>query len=85
MRFEWNQDTDGGFRAAIGDITLYVTPDRSKRGKPARGTTWRAGVSIWCEATKTISRYGRDVYSQQVAKARDAMRLAESVYTEATP
>lgn len=82
-QFDW-QPNDAGFRAEMPDnVTLYVTPDRNKWGKPARGTTWRAGASVWNASTRTISRFGRDVYGQQVADKRAAMKLAESVYLEA--
>jgi hypothetical protein len=83
MRIDW-QKQDAGWVARIGDITLYASPDRTARfgTKAARGTKWRAGVSSWDEPTRTISRYGRDVYMQFCDSANDAMRLAEQVYNE---
>ena len=81
--FNWTQQ-DAGLRAAMPDnVALYATPDHIKFGKPARGTTWRAGASVWDEATRTMSRFGADVYGQQCASKADAMRLAERVYLAA--
>lgn len=82
MSIKWVQ-SDGIWRADIANITLYASPDRSKFGKAARGTKWRAGVSSWDASTRTISRFGRDVYGQVCDSAKEAMKLAEEVYREA--
>lgn len=66
-----------------GDIRLWVVPKDMRYGKAARGTKWRAGVSIWDERTRTMSRFGRDVYMEICPTFKDAMRLAELVYKEA--
>ena len=83
MRIDW-QKIDAGWQARIGNITLYVLPNHTTRfgTKAARGTKWHAGVSSWDEPTRTISRYGRDVYMQLCDSAKEAMRLAEEVYEE---
>lgn len=88
-QFDWQKDGayGAGHRATMpGEITLYVTPDRTQAfgSKPARGTTWRAGASQWDEATRTISRYGRDEYGIQYKTAKDAMAAAERIYLEVT-
>ncbi len=84
MNIEWTQDaySKPGFVAHIGNITLGVSPDRIKFGKPVRGTKWRASVSIW-DGKFTISRYGRDTYDNLCDSKQEAMRLAETVYNEA--
>lgn len=83
-RFDWIQVDGAVWIAKIGDITLVASPDRYRFGKPARGTQWRAQCTHWNEATRTASRFGRDVYSDLQPTARDARRLAEQVYQEAT-
>jgi len=80
-RFAWQKEGHG-WSVKIDNITLYASPDRTRFGKPVRGTKWRAGVSSWNESTRTISRFGRDVYSTLCDNAKDAMRLAETVYNE---
>jgi hypothetical protein len=84
MRIDWQKGDHGCFVAKIGDITLCASPDRTMRfgTKPARGTKWHAQASIW-DGKCTISRYGRDVYTQLCDSAKEAMRLAEDVYNEA--
>jgi hypothetical protein len=65
------------------NVTLAVTPDRYARGltpKAARGTRWHAQASHWDEATRTMSRYGRDEYLNMQDNADEAMRLAEDIY-----
>lgn len=83
MRIDW-QRKDAGWRADMGTITLFASPDYTTRfgTKPKRGTKWRAGVSSWDEATRTISRYGEDVYSRLCDSAKEAMLLAERVYND---
>lgn len=84
MRIDWQKD-GAGWRADIGNITLFASPDRTMRfgTKAARGAKWRCGVSRWEESTRTVYRFGRDVYSQLCDSAKEAMRLAEAVYNEA--
>jgi len=83
VKFNWAQQ-DAGLRAAMPDnVALYATPNHIKFGKPARKTAWRAGASVWDETTRTMNRFGADVYGQQCANKADAMRLAESVYLAA--
>lgn len=83
--FPWTKD-GAGWRAEMGgEVTLFATPERATglfSEKPARGTKWHAGVSVWDESTRTISRYGRDVYMTLCDCAKDAKALAESVYIE---
>ncbi len=85
-KFNWQPYSDGGFRCEMpGDVTLVVTPDRLAKGftpKPARGTMWHAQASQW-DGISTMSRYGRDEYGNLQPSAKAAMRLAESIYTEA--
>lgn len=85
IRFDWIAH-DGGFRAVMPDnVTLVVTPERYAKGfvlKPARGTKWHAQCTHWNEPTRTASRFGRDVYSDVQPTARDARKLAETVYLE---
>lgn len=84
MRIDWQKNGDGCWVAKIGDITLCASPDRYTRfgSKAARGTKWHAQVSHWNESTRTMSRYGRDVYMQLCDSAKEAMLLAEQVYNE---
>lgn len=82
-RFDWTAQ-DGGFRAIMPDnVTLVVTPDMFRNGKPARRTKWHAQCTHWNERTATASRFGRDVYMDVQPTAHDARRLAEQIYTEA--
>ena len=84
-RFDWIA-YEGGYRCEMpNDVTLVVTPDRYAKGftpKPARGTLWHAQASQW-DGKSTLSRFGRDEYGNLQASAKDAMRLAESIYLEA--
>ena len=84
-KFNW-QPYEGGFRCEMpNEVTLVVTPDKYAKGftpKPARGTMWNAQASQW-DGKSTISRYGRDEYGNLQPSAKAAMRLAESIYTEA--
>lgn len=85
--FNWQNSEYGGFRAEMPEnVTLCATPDRTTGfgARPARGTTWRAQASHWCESTRTISRFGRDAYGVQHKTAKDAMRAAEQIYLDAT-
>lgn len=90
MRIKWEKEQNGygaGYRANMpNEVTLCVTPDNTTRfgSKPKRGTTWRASASQWDEATRTMSRFGRDEYSVRHASYKDAMRAAEAIYTSAT-
>lgn len=79
MKFDW-QPRDAGYVAEIGNITLCASPDRTNYGRPKRGTKWHAQVSIWDEKTRTMSRYGKDVYMQLCDSYKEAMKLAESIY-----
>lgn len=83
--FAW-EPYDAGFRCYLpNEITLVVTPDRYAKGfkpKAARGTGWHAQASQW-DGKSTISRFGRDEYGNLQPTAKDAMRLAESIYLEA--
>lgn len=83
--FNW-QPKDGGFRCEMpGEVTLVVTPERYAKGfapKAARGAKWHAQASQW-DGKSTISRYGRDEYGNLQETAKDAMRLAESIYRDA--
>lgn len=82
----WTKNEDGSFIAAFGNVSLHAVPVNYAKGfisKPARGTKWRACVSHWDEATRTMSRFGRDVYMSQLDSAKDAMKLAEEVYAGA--
>lgn len=84
MQIKWEQD-GVTWKAEMGNITLFATPNQMHRfqNKPARGTTWRAGCTHWQESTRTASRYGRDAYMETCRTAKEAMRLAESIYNEA--
>lgn len=80
--FDWTR-YDASWRCELpGEVTLFATPNASTHfgTKPKRGTKWRAGASLWCEATHTVSRFGEDVYGIQFATAKEAMRRAELVY-----
>jgi hypothetical protein len=86
-RFAWESGAYAGFRAQMpGDVTLVVTPDRTRAfgAKAARGTTWHAQASHWCEATSTMSRFGRDEYAVKHATAKDAIRAAEAIFNDAS-
>lgn len=81
MQINWQKD-GSGWTASLGNVTLCASPDRTKFGKAARGTKWHASVSSWDEPTRTMSRFGRDVYMTLCDSAKDAMLLAERVYSE---
>jgi hypothetical protein len=87
MAFAWEPNSFGGFSAKMpNNVTLVVTPDRLARGftpKPARGTGWHAQCSHWDEATRCMSRFGRCEYGNLQKTAKDAMRLAEEIYSAA--
>lgn len=83
-RFDWTQADGAIWTAKIGNVTLVASPDHYKAGKPARGTKWHAQCTHWDEATRTASRFGRDVYMDLQPTARDARRLAETIYNEQT-
>lgn len=81
--FNW-QPIDCGYRAEMpGDISLTVAAVDMSRGKPKRGTKWRAQASHWDERTRTSTRYGRDEYMNAQASAKAAMRIAEDIYNSA--
>lgn len=86
--FDWQKDEYGGYQAQMPDnVTLWVSPDRYAKGftpKPARGTKWRGGANHWDEPKRTVSRFGRDAYTELKDSAKEAMRLAEQIYTERT-
>jgi len=82
MKYEW-LPSDHGFQAKVGNVTLCVTPDRSRFGKPLRGTKWHAQCSSWCERTSTASRYGRDEYLNLQDSKESAMKLAENIFETA--
>lgn len=79
--FDW-QKRDAGYVAEVGNITLVATPDRTNYGKPKRGTKWRAGCSIWDEKTRTMSRYGKDLYCNLFDSYKEAKEAAEAIYNE---
>lgn len=82
-RFDWQQAEGAIWTAKIGDVTLVASPDRYRNGKPARGTKWHAQCTHWDHATRTASRFGRDVYLDLQPSAINARMLAEAVYLEA--
>lgn len=84
MKFNWEK-RGASFHADMpGNVTLVASPDRVTNfgTQPKRGTKWHAQVSIWDEKTRTISRYGQDVYMQLCDSYKDAMKLAEGVYLD---
>lgn len=86
----WLKDPNsGGWRCEMpGNVTLFAVPDRLARHsltlRASRGAQWRAGATHWDEATRTASRFGRDVYLDLQPDAVSAKRLAETVWHEAT-
>jgi hypothetical protein len=86
VTFRWEKD-GAGWTCRFGDFTLYVVPERTQgpawKPRAARESRWRAGVSLWVEATRTIERFGRDIYNETQADAKAARQLAEAVYKEA--
>lgn len=83
--FNWQKSYNCSMHAEMPDnITLVVSPDRTTHfgTRVARGSSWRAQASHWDEATRTMSRFGRDEYSVQHKTAKDAMRAAESLYRD---
>lgn len=80
--FNW-QKRDAGYVAEVGSITLVATPDRTNYGNPKRGTKWRAQCSIWDEKTRTMSRYGVDMYGKLFDSHADARKAAEIIFKEA--
>lgn len=86
MKFKWLSNVSGGFTCTMpGNVLLVVSPDKTRGFKPVavRGTTWRAQVSQWAEASRTLSRFGRDEYAVQHGTKIRAMRAAESIYLDA--
>lgn len=84
MKIKWERN-GATWKAEMADnVTLFASPVAMHRfqDKAVRGTKWRAGASIWDERTRTMSRYGRDCYMQEVGTAQEAMRLAETIYIE---
>ena len=81
MQFEWTNQ-DGYYRAEVGNITLVASPDKMNYGKPKRGTKWRAQCSIWDEKTRTMSRYGKDIYCNLFDSYKEAKEAAEAIYNE---
>lgn len=82
--YSWLNRLDGTYQAKPrNNITLVVSPERyGLNGAAKRGTKWHAQATRWHEPTRTASRFGRDVYLNLQASAKDAMRLAESIYFE---
>lgn len=80
--FNW-QKRDAGYVAEVGNITLVATPDRTNYGKPKRGTKWHAQCTIWNENTRTMSRYGKDIYCTLFNSYADAKEAAEEIFKEA--
>lgn len=77
-------EQDGGFRCRVSEsVTLAVTPERYKGGKPAIGTKWHAQATRWCERTRTASRHGRDEYLNLQGSVESAKRLAEDIHANA--
>lgn len=87
--FNWQKDEYGCWQAQMpNNVTLVAVPDRFAKGfppMPARGTKWRAACNHWDEASRTLSRYGRDEYMNMQDSAKEAMRLAEEIYMSADP
>jgi hypothetical protein len=87
IRFKWVKDLYSPcYLCEMPDnVTLSASPEyvTGFGTKAKRGTTWHAQASQWDQATRTISRFGREVYGEQQVSAVLAMRLAEKVYLEA--
>ena len=87
MKYQWIKN-GATYRCELpGNVTLVASPDQYAKGfmpKAARGTKWHAQASHWDAATSCVSGYGRDEYMNLVASAKDAMKLAQSIYEEAT-
>lgn len=83
MQIVWEKQ-DASFVATVGNIKLAAVPNLYHRFKPkaARGAKWRAMCSSWNEATKTLSRYGRDEYDILYDSYSEAMRAAEAIFNE---
>lgn len=81
----WNKVNAAYHLEMPGNVTLVASPDRTMAfgTKPARGTAWRAQASHWDEATRTMSRFGRDEYQILHKTAKDAMIAAERIYLDA--
>ena len=88
-KYHWERTPDACWLCDFGNITLMAVPDSTRRQsmftrRAASRTLWRAQASIWDEATRTISRYGRDAYQEPCATADEAKKLAEQIYEEAS-
>lgn len=88
MKIIWERDQYNNHVAHIDRfITLCASPvhtvTRGFETRPARGSKWRAQASIF-DGKSTISRYGRDAYNELCDTAKDAMKLAETIYNEAS-
>ena len=86
-KYAWQRDTFAGWRCEMPDnVTLIASPRRTvSRGfrlRAAANTLWQAQCSVWDEATRTISRFGRDAWREEPATASEAKRLAQAVYEE---
>ena len=87
-KYNWRRDTFAGFVCEMpGNVTLIASPRRTiSRGfklRAANGSKWGAQASLWEEATRTMSRYGRDAWREDCANAREARKLAEQIYETA--
>lgn len=87
--YEWKRDTYAGWVCNMpGNITLAASPRRTttRNGKltAAPKSAWSAQCSVWDEATRTMSRFGRDAWRDMPETAEAAKRLAQTVYEEAT-
>ena len=82
MKIEWIK-RDAQYIAEIGNVTLVASPDRMNYDKPKRGTKWHAQCSIWDEKTRTMSRYGEDIYCKLFDSHIEAKEAAISIFKEA--
>lgn len=88
MKAPWMQPPASAHYVAEmpGNVTLCATPDATTHfgTKPKRGTKWHAQASHYDEATRTISRFGREEYARLHDTKEQAMRAAEAIYRDAT-
>ena len=89
MKYDWKRDPYGSWICDMPNaIRLVASPSRTQLRNghwiAARGANWTAQCSIWDAASRTVSRYGRDAWREQMPDAETAKALAVSIYETET-
>lgn len=88
VKYAWKRDTCAGWMCEMpNNVTLVASPrlthSRGFKLIAAPNTEWSAQCSVWDEATRTLSRFGRDAWRDRPKNASEAKRLAEAIYEAA--